>query len=92
MIKLIRLTTGEEVLCTVKEVEGGVKISDPALLVPTEKGIGLMDMMPYSIMGEEETFIRDEFIMFVTEPIEGLRKQYQSNYSKIITPDKKLII
>ena len=92
MIKLIRLTTGEEVLCTAKVEENGLTISDPALLVPTEKGIGLMDMMPYSKMGEEETFIENQFIMFVTEPIEGLRKQYQASYSKIITPEKKLII
>lgn len=92
MIKIIRLISGEEVVATVKEVEGGYNITDPALIVPTEKGIGLMDMMPYSAMGESETFIKESVIVFVTEPIEGLLKKYQSLYSKIITPDSSLII
>lgn len=92
MIKLFRLTSGEEVVASAKEVDGGYNISDPALIVPTEKGIGLMDMMPYSSMGESETFIKDDAILFVTEPIEGLLTKYKSLYSKIITPNKSLII
>ena len=92
MIKILRLISGEEVVATVKETDGGYNISDPALIVPTEKGIGLMDMMPYSAMGESETFIKESVIVFVTEPIEGLLKKYQSLYSKIITPDSSLII
>jgi len=43
-------------------------------------------------MGESETFIKDEAILFVTEPIEGLLKKYQSLYSKIITPNTSLIV
>jgi len=92
MIKLIRLISGEEVVAAVKEVDGGYNISDPALIVPTEKGIGLMDMMPYSSMGESETFIKESAIVFITEPVAGLLKKYKSLYSKIITPDSSLII
>jgi len=43
-------------------------------------------------MGESETFIKESAIVFVTEPIAGLLKKYQSLYSKIITPDSSLII
>ena len=92
MIQIIRLTSGEEVLADIETTEEGYKLRDAALIVPTENGIGLMDWMAYSTIAETPLFIEKQYVMFTVEPIDGLRKQYQSAYSKVITPDKKLII
>ena len=91
MIKLIRLMSGEELIANVIDKDIGIEISDVSLIVPTEKGIGLMDYMPYSKISDSITFIKNDFIAFITEPVEGLEKQYKQIHSKIITPSQGLI-
>jgi hypothetical protein len=91
MIKLIRLTSGEELIATVKEIEEGYICTDISLIMPTEKGVGLMDWMPYSLIPEKGVFIKNEIVFLVTEPVEGFLKQYKSLHSKIITPSQGLI-
>ena len=91
MIKLIRLTSGEEMIAEVKEVEGGLQATDISLIMPSEKGVGLMDWMPYSTIPEKGVFLKDEIIFLTTEPVEGFLKQYKGLHSKIITPSQGLI-
>jgi hypothetical protein len=91
MIRLIRLTSGEEIICEAKETEGGYNCTDISLIMPTEKGVGLMDWMPYSQIPEKGVFIGDAVIFLVTEPVEGFLQQYKSLHSKIITPKQGLI-
>lgn len=91
MIKLLRLTSGEEIIAEVNEVAGGYTIEDVSILLPTENGIGLADLMPYSKMNEQKTFIKESSVLFVTEPVNGLTEQYKSIHSKIITPPRNII-
>ena len=103
-IKLMRLTTGEEILCTLKSVDqsssektsypGNVyHIYDIAILIPTEANqLGLAPFIPYSIASTEGVTLADKDIMFITEPVEALRKQYQTMFSKLVTPNKSIII
>ena len=91
-VKVIRLFSGEEVICFGKEVEGGWVIEKPGMLVPTEKGVGIMGMMPYTTIEEESTFIKDSMIGFVTHPVPGLEEQYRSINQTIIAPDNKIIV
>jgi hypothetical protein len=91
-VKVIRLFSGEEVICFGKEVEGGWKVEKPGMLVPTENGVGIMNMMPYTTIGEETTFIKDAMVGFVTNPVPGLEEQYRSINQTIVTPDKSIIL
>ena len=91
MIRLIRLTSGEELICEAKDHEGGYICTDISLIMPTEKGVGLMDWMPYSQIPEKGVFIKNEIVFLVTEPVEGFLQQYKSLHSKIITPSQGLI-
>ena len=91
MIKLIRLTSGEEIIADVTEAAGGYHIEDVSIILPTENGIGLADLMPYSKMNEQKTFIKESSVLFVTEPVDGLAEQYKSIHSKIVTPPRKII-
>ena len=65
--------------------------TDISLIMPTEKGVGLMDWMPYSEIPEKGVFIKNEIVFLVTEPVEGFLQQYKSLHSKIITPSQGLI-
>jgi len=93
-VKVIRLISGEEVICFAKEVEGGWSIEKPGMLIPTEKGVGIMGMMPYTTIEDEVTYIKEAMVGFVTNPISGLEEQYRSINEKttIIAPEKKIII
>lgn len=91
MIKLIRLTSGEEMIAEVEEVEGGLQATDISLIMPSEKGVGLMDWMPYSTIPEKGVFLKNEIIFMLTEPVEDFLKKYKSLHSTIIAPSQGLI-
>ena len=92
-IKIVRISTGEELLCT---VDSGNKdhltLSDVAILIPTEaNSLGLAPFMAYSD-AKDGMEIPRSYIMFMVDPVETLKKQYQTMFSKIITNESKLII
>ena len=92
MIKIIRLKSGEELIAETKVQNGVYSLSDVSIIIPTEKGIGLMDFMSYSTVPEKGLEVKEDFVAFTSEPVEGLRKQYQQSYSKLITPNQNLIL
>lgn len=91
-IKIVRLATGEELIC---ELSGGpdyFTLKDVAILIPTqENSLGLAPFMAYSEAPKGMT-IASNFVMFAVDPVDGLKKQYQQMFSKVITQDKKIII
>lgn len=98
-IKIVRLTTGEEVMCEVKEVfEGetrtGVKVNKPLLLVPTS--IQNLTMIPWVFYTEEAhgdgLFLKENNIIFIATPKKDLKAEYEKAFSKIVTPGKGDII
>lgn len=95
-IKIMRLTTGEELICTTETQDtssrGTVyKITDIAILIPTESNqLGLAPFVPYSTASNKGVEIAEKDVMFVTEPVSDLEKQYQNMFSKILTPEQKI--
>ena len=92
MIKILRLKSGEELLAKVTMAESSYMLEDVSLIIPTEKGIGLMDFMPYSDIPENGFVVDEDFIAWIVNPSEGLLNKYKTIYSKIITQNQSLII
>lgn len=92
-IKIVRISTGEELLCTVDSSnKDHLTLSDVAILIPTEaNSLGLAPFMAYSD-AKDGMEIPRSYVMFMVDPVETLKKQYQTMFSKIITNDSKLII
>jgi hypothetical protein len=97
-VKIMRLSTGEELIATVSKEEstsskGTVySIRDIAILIPTESNsLGLAPFVPYSTAPTKGVDIAEKDIMFVTEPISDLLKQYNNMFSKIMTPDQNIV-
>ena len=92
-IKIVRISTGEELLCT--DDSGSkehLKLTEVAILIPTQSNsLGLAPFMAYSD-AKDGMEIPRSYVMFVVDPVEDLKKQYQTMFSKIITNDSKLII
>jgi len=92
-IKIVRISTGEELLCTVDSSnKDHLTLPDVAILIPTEaNSLGLAPFMAYSD-AKDGMEIPRSYVMFMVDPVETLKKQYQTMFSKIITNESKLII
>ena len=75
-IKLIRLTSGEEILVYVVNESGlTLTVTNPVLLIPNNKQIGFMPYMSYCEI--ESMTIKKDHIMFNLMPTEDLKGQYR---------------
>ena len=75
-IKLIRLTSGEEILVYVVNESGlTLTVTDPVLLIPNKDKIGFI---PYLSYCELDTMtIKKDHIMFNLVPTDDLKAQYK---------------
>jgi hypothetical protein len=99
-IKIIRLSSGEELISTVKyqsdeddlNADTLLMLEDTAVLIPTQQNqLGLAPFMPYSD-AVKRVAIMGKDVMFVVDPVSELKQQYQEMFKKVVTPDKKIII
>jgi len=91
-MKLIRLSSGEEVVGTVVENEDSITITEGYSLIPAGEGkIGFMPFMAYT-KADKGVTINNRFVMFVVDPVDQLIKQVRSMNSDIIAPPAKKII
>ncbi len=92
-IKLIRLTSGEEIIAEVDDPNGSiVTIFDAIILIPAGEGkIGIMPFMPYTKANEGIPIPR-RAIMFMVDPIEDLITQFKSARSGLTLPNQKKIL
>ena len=76
-IRLIRLTSGEEILVTtLKESQQKTIVKNPILLIPDRDKIGFVPYMSYADI--EELIIKEEHIMFNVKPSDELTEQYKN--------------
>lgn len=94
-LKVIRLTTGEELLAEIATIDGTFyRITDIAILYPTDSGsLGLAPFMGYADL-TEGLDLDPKDVMFVAPPITDLAAQHAKMFpkSKILTPDQKIIV
>jgi len=90
-VKLLKFTTGEEVVATiVKETQDQMILKNGMTMVFNGQA---MQAIPFSMNIDDgtEISINKAQLQFVTTPREDLLTQYQAQYSSIITPPKTLI-
>ena len=87
-IKLIRLTSGEELIAKTEQVDNeSYIIKKPAILIPAGKDqLAFGQWLPYANI-DDGVEIPSEFVMFVVDPVEELMNQYNSSFgSGIVVP------
>jgi len=90
-MKLIRLSSGEEIIGKVTETETSVTIKDGYSLIPAGEGkIGFMPFMAYT-KADQGVTIDKKFVMFMVDPVEDLLNQIRQMDSGIVVPDNKVI-
>jgi hypothetical protein len=91
MIKLIKLTTGDDVVCEYKDNEDGtITIENPAAFftMQTEEGMQ-MGLAPWIPISKDKKFnISKDRIMVVSIPIDEIEQQYRTNFgSGLVVPN-----
>ena len=94
-VKVIRMTTGEDVIAKVGENDGGISLNKPFVIIPQQSGPGKpvqLMMSLYNAFGKSDTITIDqEKVVFMTDPKDEIKSSYEANTSKILTPNKGLI-
>lgn len=96
-IEILRLRSGEDIMCDVLEVGMiSYKVENPAVVMPMgrdESGVmrmALSPWMPYST--NTEFTIPFDFVVTTAKPTEDIEGSYAEMYGKIITPKKQILM
>jgi hypothetical protein len=91
-MKLVRLSSGEEIIGNVEESANGITITDGFSLIPAGEGkIGFMPFMAYT-EADKGVNIPERFVMFMVDPKPDLVQQINSMKSGLVVPQKQGII
>lgn len=91
-IKIVRLTTSEELLCTVDHYPETqtYTLKNPTVLIPREQNLALVPWMPY-VEHEDGISIKEENVLFMVKPLGELEAEYNSIFGNgLIVPDKTI--
>ncbi len=87
-VKIMRLTTGEDVIAKVGENDQGVSLNKPFVIIPQQSAPGQpiqLMMSLYNAFGKNDTITLDkDKIVFMTDPKDDILKSYEQNTSRII--------
>ena len=95
-IKILRLSTGEDVIAKVEQSSGeNVELDKPFVIIPQQSAPGQpvqLMMSLYNAYGKKVTVtMNKDKIVFMSVPKDEIQKSYETNTSKIITPKSSLI-
>ena len=88
-VKILRLSTGEDIIATVSDNDQGVGLTKSFVIIPQQQGPGkpvqlMMTLYsPYSKSDDVE--IKSQSIISMVDPKEEILKSYQQNTSSILT-------
>jgi hypothetical protein len=88
-VKILRMTTGEDVIAKLGENDQGISLHKPFVIIPQQsapgKPIQLM-LSLYNAFGKSDTItVSKDKIVFMTEPKDDLLKSYSQNTSSILS-------
>ena len=95
-VKVIRLSTGEDVIAKVDINSGSnIKLDKPFVIIPQQMGPGKpvqLMMSLYNAFGKgDKVEVAKDKVVFITDPKDEIKSSYEQNTSKILTPNKGLI-
>ena len=87
-VKIVRLTSGEELIAKVEQVDDiSYILKKPAILIPTGKDqLAFGQWLPYADISDGIE-IELKFVVFIVEPAEEMAAQYEQSFgSGLVVP------
>ena len=93
-VKLIRMSSGEDVVATiVNETDSVLEVENAIVAIPTGEGqIGFAPWSPLVSKSDKTLPVNKNFVVYIAEVAEDIVNQYNQMFSKIVTPANKLIV
>jgi hypothetical protein len=93
-VKLLRITTGEEVVAElVSETDDTVTLKNGLVVLPTNTGVGFAPWATVIDPDNPDITLSKQHIVYVVPVQEDVAKRYNEMFgSKLITPEKKKLI
>ena len=87
-VKLIKMMSGEDVICDLIREEGDrLIISNPVIMVPQGQGqVGFAPWSPFLDDDVKELAVRESYSVYITDPKPAVIENYKQIFSTIITP------
>ena len=88
-VRIVRLSTGEEIVAKVTENDDSYTLKTPAILIPAGRDqLAFGQWLPYADI-EDGIEINKKYVVFIVEPMTELANQYSSSFgSGIVVPEK----
>jgi len=88
-VRIVRLTTGEEILCDYTVEDTSANLKNPTVLLPMEGGkLALVPWMPYSDKPNETVTMSTNNVMFDIPPLKDLMNEYNKTIGTgLVIPD-----
>ena len=92
-VKLIRMSSGEDVVATiVNETDSVLEVENAIVAIPTGEGqIGFAPWSPLVSKSDKTLPVNKKFVVYVAEVAEDIVNQYNQMFSKIVTPTSKVV-
>ena len=92
-VKLLRIITGEEVIAElVAEEETTITVKNGLVVIPNANGVGFAPWATVISKHKPEIVVDRKFIVYMVECEDTVVEKYESIFSPIETPSKKLIL
>lgn len=95
-VMLLGLTSGEQIIAKIPEgydfSDHQIKVKNPAILVPQDKGLGMAPWLLYTTAETEGVMINSNMVVFVGEPRPEISEQYNAIYGNgLVVPSTKKV-
>ena len=94
-VKLIRISTGEEIIAEVlSETDDSITVQNGLVVIPQPQGVGFAPWATVISKDEPEITVKKIFIVYIAAVQEDVAQKYNEMFgSKLVTPSpKKLIV
>ena len=96
-VKVVRLKTGEDILCEYQEINNESYIRNGLVLVPmqgdnNEPQIGFYPFVQYAKLKDSTLTIGKHNVLWCTDAQDDLANKHKENFSKIVTPDGGIFV
>lgn len=89
-VKVVRMLSGEDVLCDCEDNGNSFEFVNAVVVVPTQNQS--VQFVPYSPFSTKDPLtINKDMVVFVAEPDNSLVNQHKKMFGGILTPDSVLV-
>ena len=92
-VKLLRISTGEEVVAEiVEESSEFITVRNGLVVLPNAQSVGFMPWATVIDKTEPEITVSKQFVVYIAAVDSGVKNKYCEMFGGITTPDKKIIL